>query len=123
MDELKEKGQPRQTELIAALEGNSDKLSQIIDLLKPRDSAKINEIVILLTSLNHYHGNPESHKGWLEDLYKTTKCEKKETKKHRSTGLIFAALVTVAALVGESVSKGESSVFIIALKFAKELVL
>jgi hypothetical protein len=83
-----------------------------------------NKIIIdLLTSLNHYHGNPESESGWLEDLYKVTKCEKKATKEHRSTGLKFAVLVTIAALVGESLSKGESSIFITALKFAKGLVL
>lgn len=58
-----------------------------------------------------------------EDLYRVTKCEKKATKKHRSTGLKFAVLVTVVALVGESISKGDSSIFITVLKFAKGLVL
>jgi hypothetical protein len=58
-----------------------------------------------------------------EDLYLVTKCEKKATKKHRSKGLMFAVLITVIALVGESISKGESSIFITTLKFAKGLVL
>ena len=108
MDELKQKGKPRDNELLKELDSQKEQNRIIIDLL---------------TSLNHYHGNPESESGWLEDLYKVTKCEKKATKEHRSTGLKFAVLVTIAALVGESLSKGESSIFITVLKFAKGLVL
>jgi hypothetical protein len=89
-----------------------------------KEQAKLlQEQIDLLKSINHYLGNPESNKGWLQSLYEVTKCEKKATKKHRSTGLKFAILVTVAALVGESISKGESSIFISILKFAKGLVL
>ena len=89
-----------------------------------RDQVRLlEEQIKLLTSINIYLGNPESNKGWLQSLYEVTKCEKKATKKHRSTGLKFAILVTVAALVGESISKGESSIFISILKFAKGLVL
>lgn len=108
MDELKQKGKPRDSELLKALDSQQEQNRIIIDLL---------------TSLNHYQGNPDNEKGWLEELYKVTKCEKKATKKHRSTGLKFAVLVTIAALVGESLSKGESSIFITVLKFAKGLVL
>jgi hypothetical protein len=107
VDDVKNKGNP-----------NNALLKEIKGL---RDD---NELVVgLLQSLNHYHGNPENEMGWLESLYEVTKCEKKATKKHRSTGLKFAVLVTIAALVGESLSKGESSIFISILKFAKGLVL
>ena len=123
MDELEQKGQPRQTELLNAMKENSDKSDKILELLQSRDSTKLNEIIELLTSLNLYHGNPDSHKGFLQDLYEVTKCEKKETKKHRNAGLIIAVLVTIAALVAESLNKGESSIFVIALKFVKGVVL
>ncbi len=51
MSELKEKGSPRQTELLAELSKQREDLTQIVNLL---------------TSINHYHGDPESKKGWLE---------------------------------------------------------
>ena len=108
MDELKSRAAPKHQELIDGLQEQKEQNETII---------------LLLTSLNRYHGNPENEKGWLEDLYLVTKCEKKATKKHRSTGFRFAILVTIAALVGESLSKGESSIFITILKFAKGLVL
>ena len=122
MDELKERGQPRQTELIAAQKELAKGQAELIKLVLKSNA----EHVItnnLLSSINYYHGNPDSHKGFLEDLCIITKCEKKRTHLHRNKALIFAALITVVALVGESISKGESSVFIIALKFAKELMI
>ena len=104
-NELKEKGSPRQTELLDAIAEQNIQTQNLISQ---------NEIIILLLdrlcTVN-------------EDLYLVTKCEKKATKKHRSTGLMFAVLITVIALVGESISKGESSIFITTLKFAKGLVL
>ena len=108
MNESQEKALPGYVSLAAATKANGEKLDQVI---------------LLLTSLNRYQGNPENEKGWLEELHNVTKCEKKATKKHRSAGLRFAVLVTIAALVGESLSKGESSIFITVLKFAKGLVL
>ena len=122
MDELKERGQPRQTELIAA---QKELIKGQDELIKLALRSNAEQVITnnLLSSINYYHGNPDSHKGFLEDLYITTKCEKKKTQQHRNTGLIVAMLITVVALVGESISKGESSVFIIGLKLAKEFMI
>lgn len=39
----------------------------------------------LLTSLNRYHGNPESSNGWLELNYELNLCRKKNENKRYST--------------------------------------
>lgn len=101
MDELKEKGKPRPTELIDAINANSELLKELIDLS---------------ASLNRYHGDPESEKGWLEGIIDYKEEQKQGDIKFRKKTNISSLLSLSVALTALTISITGVEYFILMIK-------
>lgn len=95
---------PGYTDTADAVEENGKKLDDLKE--------QLSETNALLSSLNKYHGNPESETGYLKQSVDILDCIKRGHNKRHSAGVkisIATAFVIVMVAVIESLTKGEAS--------------
>ncbi len=104
MNEMQQKALPGYKGLAEQV---SEQKESIIELKN-----QLSETNALLTSLNKYHGDPESETGYLKQSVDILACIKRGHNKRHNAGVkisIATAFVIVMVAVIESLTKGEAS--------------